>query len=180
MKTNTISRRTFLQSLVATPAMRFVWWPTERREQFMLDHRATVLMILSTHPTPRAAEKWRRAYAMIPFDGMGEWYLQSTEELMLPGALAQMPGSLTRFEYVAGVAAAELSMLVGAFRRDHIACIYRVHGEPEDVVLLAEDFFSRRLPDIVELLWNPMRLQSFVPTTERLGMDVSPSDAFWP
>lgn len=146
----------------------------------MLDHRTHVLMIVSAHPTAKSAEKWRREYTLKPFDGMGEWYLRSTEELELPEALADMPGNLTRFDYVAGAAAAELSMLVGAFRRDYIACVYRVHGESGDVIALANDFASRPVPEITELLWNPRILQSFIPTTERLGMDVSPSDAFWP
>ena len=180
MKTNAISRRTFLKSFAVAPAFGLDWPFREHREQFEMDYRAQVLMIFSAHPTSDSAEKWRRGYAMKPFDGMGEWYLRSIEELELPKALAGMPGSLARFNYVAGVAAAKSSMLIGAFRRDHIACVYRVQGGAEDVILLAEDFASCTLPDVTELLWNAGRLQSFIPTTERLGVDVSPSDAFWP
>lgn len=180
MKTTTVSRRTFLSSLAVLPAIGFDWLQHERREQLELDHRVPVLMILSAHPTPTSAEKWRREYAMKPFDTMGEWYLGSTAELELPEALAKMPGTLTRFNYVAGAAAAKSSMLVGAFRRDHVACSYRVHGERDDVIALAGDFASRRIPDFTELLWNPQSLRSFIPTTERMGIDVSPSEAFWP
>jgi hypothetical protein len=180
MRTITISRRAFVTSLAFAPAVAYGSPHREFREQFQLDHRVPVLMILSAHATSKSAEQWRRHYAMEPFDGMGEWYLESTISLDLPESLADLPGSLAQFNYIAGVAAAKSSMLVGAFRRDNIACVYRVHGESHHVIALAEDFASRRIPELPELLWKPDRLQAFVPTTDRLGMDVSPSEAFWP
>ncbi len=180
MKKTTLSRRTFLLGLAASPLHGVAVHRRELREQFQLDHRIPVLMIMSAHLTPESAEKWRREYAVQPFDGMGEWYLQSSTVLELPKHLADLPGSMIQFDYVAGVAAAKSSMLVGAFRRDHIACVYRVRGSTEHLMALAEDFAKRKLPEPAELLWNPGRLELLVPTAERLGMDVSPSDAFWP
>ena len=180
MNPNQLSRRTFVGLGIASPLSLSLGSTHEVSENLLIDRNVDAMLHITAHRSETAAEKWRRQFAIRPFEGVGEWYLQSADELELPENLAEMPGTLTNYDYVIGVAAAEASVLVGAFRREQIGFGFRMRGTEHYAHKLAEFFASQPLPDPFSLLWNPTRLRAFLPTTERLGLDVEPSDAFWP
>lgn len=180
MKSNTLSRRSFMGLAAVSPLALDLGPHREVTANLKLDHSVDAKLYVNAHHSADAAETWRRTFALQPFKGFGEWYLQSANELELPEDLAEMPGTLTNFDYVIGVAAAEESVMVGAFRRNFIGFGFRLQGPEEYALALAGFFADQPLPEPFGLLWNPTRLRAFIPTTESLGMDVAPSDAFWP
>lgn len=175
-----MNRRIFLSTVGTLPTLGISSEIRQIRSHFLVDNREEVQMILTAHHHADAAEKWRRGWAMRAFESQGEWYLQTSSARRLPRDLAELPGTLVHHTYVAGVAAAESSMLVGAFRRQHIACIFRVRDDEEVMIALAGFFAGQHVPAPFEVMWSPAQLQAFVPTNGDMGMDITPSDTFWP
>lgn len=136
-----MNRRTLVQSLAIMPMAKHASLGIKLRSlesQFTLNDRVAVQMFLRAYSNSEAAESWRREWVGRAFLGLGEWYLDSTESVELPPELAEMPGALHLHRYTAGVAAVKSSMLVGAFRRDHIACVMRMNGNAEGTMIASE------------------------------------------
>lgn len=152
----------------------------EVRNQFRLDGNAEAQMIVTGHHSPQSAERWRKGWSTRAFEHLGEWYEEPAEGIALPNHLAEMPGSLVHFDYRFGEAGEHKTMLVGAFRRDHIACVIRVDGEVDALIALAEFFAVPELPEPFALAWSAAHLQRFLPSTDSIGMSVEESDYFWP
>lgn len=177
---STFNRRSLIGIAAAAPFGMNLGTIRTIREQFTIANSSDVLLYVMGHNSEESAERWRRSFALEPFEGMGEWYLQDSQLLELPRDLAEMPGVLTNYDYVIGVAAAEESVMVGAFRREHIGFGFRLQGPQADAELLARFFLDQRLPNTTDLFWSDARLRALVPTTESFGRKIAPSDAFWP
>ena len=176
-----MDRRTFLTMAAISPMTIHHTLMRNLRAQFTLDDSISVQMIITAHADRVSAEQWRAGWENRAFEGEGEWYLQTSQTLDLPDRLAKLPGTLMYHTFVIGYAAVERSMLVGTFRRDHIACVIRVLGDNrEEMIDLAHLFASRPLPGRLELLWSGEQLRLFIPTSEEFGMTIEPNESLWP
>ena len=176
-----MDRRTFFKMSALSPMVITSHPMRTARAQFTIDETVSAQIILTGHSTVESAESWRKGWETRAFEGEGEWYLQTTERLTLPDHLADMAGTLMKHQFVIGYAAEERTMLVGTFRRVHVACVVRVLGDHQEQMLrLAEWFGSRVLPSRWELAWSGAHLQHFIPTTDEFGGTIEPNDGFWP
>lgn len=148
---------------------------------FLVDSEIEVQMRISAHLNQVSAEAWRKNWNGRAFEHEGEWYLQSTEFRMLPEELASLPADMQYYEFLWGEAAEEDSILAGTFRHDYIACVIRIWGDYEPLLIeLGEWFASRPLPAMWELLWSDIQMETFVPTTEEFGRTIDRHDnRFW-
>ena len=179
-----MNRRTLIAGAVPLPwIQKKPELPQRRlRSQLLLNDVVSVQILLEAHATAESAEVWRQGWIGRAFEGMGEWYLQDSESRDLPARLAALPGDMHFHNYIWGEAAEEDSMLIGAFRHEHVGCVIRMQGEHEPLMIsLAEFFASRAVPNVWELAWSDAQLQRFLPTSDSLGIPVQPdNDAFWP
>lgn len=176
-----MQRRTFLKSATMAPLFGFSTPFREVRESLEIDNGVRVHIIATAHASAKAAERYRNQWIGEPFESEGEWYLQVSEARPLPDELATLPGSLSYHEYLFGEAAEELSMLVGAFRRDYIGYIIRVRDNNEDLLLALARWFARQpLPSPMNLAWSDTLLRALIPDSDDLGLDVETTKSFWP
>lgn len=180
MKNVQFTRRTILKSLAIVPVAGISLPSQTVQAQFLLDESAEAQMTVSAHPTVELAEKWRLERRTRAFDELGEWYEDEPVGQELPADLASLPGSLVRFDYRFGEAGEHKSMLLGTFRNETIACRIRLDGEVDYLHELASFFAEQEPPGPFALAWSPTQLQTYMPTTETLGMSVTESDYFWP
>lgn len=176
-----MDRRIFLRFGIVSPTLLADHPMRVRRVQFTLDKTIFAQMIVTAHPKPKVAERWRKGWEYRAFEGVGEWYLQTSQRLQLPDHLAGMPGTLMFHTFLIGAAAERRTMMVGTFRREHVAVVIRVLGDHRsELNALAEWFTSRPLPVPWELLWSGAQLQLFIPTSDDFGSKIVVNDSFWP
>lgn len=175
-----MNRRSFLQSTSVLPLMGF-GSVREVRAALLIAREVNAHFIVAAHTHPDAAEDHRRDWIARPFEGEGEWYLDSTEMRDLPSNLADLPGILSFHTATVGAAAARHAYLVGAFRRDHISYIVRFQSDSEDLMIdIAEFFAAQSLPGVFEAAWSSSQLLGLIPDSNDLGVPVEEVKAFWP
>jgi hypothetical protein len=110
----------------------------------------------------RVAESMRNREAHDPFDGLvGEFYIQDAHPVELPDHL---PGTVTTYETVVGVAAERGIIHVGGFRRDSFVWTVRVNGGPvEYAIEAAEVIAGFDLPDAARVPLAPSLLNDLLP-----------------
>lgn len=176
-----MNRRTFLTSGLLSPFATVTIPIREVRKAIRISHSIEVHMIVTAHFDERAAEHLRRDWIGRPFEGFGEFYMDSSEILPLPPTYSQLPATLTHHNTTIGVAAEKRVYLVAAIRRGNITAVARMLGNNEDLMLdVLEHVANVYLPTKFESGWSEELLQAFIPTTKRLGLSVEESDAFWP
>lgn len=175
-----MNRRALLQSAAILP-ISSIGGVREVRAGLIVDGSAPVHMIVTSHHSSKAAERFRRSWSGKVFESWGEWYVVGSDPRELPPHLAEMPGSLSHHDTLYGEAAEEQEYLVGAFRRERITCIVRIREDNELLILqIADHIAAQPVPGLFESGWSAAQLQRFIPITADLGVAVEESDDFWP
>lgn len=113
----------------------------------------------------QAARGLRNREARDPFDGLvGEFYIADSYPIEVPDVL---PGSVTTFETIVGVAGAKGVVHVGGFRRGLFVWTARVTGGPVDYVFdVGNAIVGYELPDEAAVRLTPGLLEGLLPGPE--------------
>lgn len=139
-----MNRRTFIAALTLTPVVaripgpESVWPHAERRFRLArsTDHDGWIQVKVQLALTERIARGIRNQEAHDPFDGLvGEFYIDDAHPVEIPGHL---PGTLTTYETIVGVAAARGVIHTGGFRRGRYVWTVRVGGDVSWAIEVAE------------------------------------------
>ncbi len=172
-----MNRRAFALSLVSLPFISRLSWrealvpAAERRYRSRSGDAAPVDVEILLAPTERHARAWRSREAGDPFDGMmGEFFIDEATAVAVP---AGVPGTVTTFATIVGVAGVKGTVHVGAFRRGLFVWTVRAHGGSVEVVSRAGEVIAEmRLPDPVEVRFAPGRLEGLLPAPDVFGTDM--------
>lgn len=175
-----MNRRALIQSAAILPAFS-LGGVREIRAGLLIGDTTPVNIIVTSHHSPAAAERYRRSWIGNVFETWGEWYVINSEPRPLPDHLAAMPGTMTHHDTLYGEAAEEHEYLVGAFRKEHISCIVRIREDDESLMIdVAEHIEAQSSPGLFESAWSAAQLQRFIPTGEDLGQPISVDNSHFP
>lgn len=176
-----MKRRNLIKLTAIAPLAAPILPHREVREGLEINGETSVHIIITAHLSAKDAERYRSRWIGQPFEGLGEWNLYASEYRELPEELKELPGSMSFHEYLFGESGEYRSILVGAFRREHLTFIIRTQGDEENLLIgLAEWIASQQSAEPGHLLWSDAPLLELIPESEDLGMDVVPSSRFWP
>lgn len=173
-------RKFLLTAAVVTPGLGATSL-REERQALTIGGSIEAHVIVSAHSHEKSAESFRDQWIGQPFEGLGEFYRDSTEMRELPNLPSELIGTCTFHTTTIGVAAAKRDYLVGAFRRENLAFIVRIIGAHDATMMsIAEHFANQQLPTAFEILWSPIHLRKFIPDEHDLNRSVEESDSYWP
>lgn len=176
-----MNRRTFLLAAPAITGIPQSFSLREERMAMTIGNQVEAHVIVSAHSDARSSEFFRREWIGRPFEGIGEFYRDSTEVRVLPDTPSSLIGTLTFHTTTIGAAAEKRDYLVGAFRRDNVAVIVRIVGDHERIMMsMIDHIASQEVPGTFEIFWNPIHLRKFIPGGRYLGSSVEESDSYWP
>lgn len=178
-----MNRRDFVAGLAALPFVTSdVCAPRSVKQAYLINGSIPTEIRIGAFLTERGAEKERRSYMSHPWGvTWSEHYASNPTTLDLPQHLEELPGNLQRWDTVVGAAAVEGELLVGATRRDKVTCIIRMKVAEEDIMLtLANHFAEKRMPDPIAIVLSNRSLERLLPTEKETGLNLVPSDAWWP
>jgi hypothetical protein len=173
-----MNRRSFASLLVASPLV--VRLPgaidlTPRAERRFLpastlDAFGSIDVEVMLAVSERQARGLRNQEAHDPFDGLvGEFYISDSHPVDIADDL---PGSVTTYETIVGVAAQKGTVHVGGFRRGKFVWTIRVIG-PVDRALEAAEAISRtELPDEIDVRFAPSLLNGLLPEVDDFSVEV--------
>jgi hypothetical protein len=166
-------RRSFIAALVAAlatkqlpallPAEPGLVLRAERRFSSPFNDFASLTVEVQLAWSERAARGMRNREAHDPFDGLvGEFYIADSSPVEIPDHL---PGTVTTYETVVGVAAHEGIVQVGGFRRETFVWTVRVNSGPVNYAIeAAEAIAGFDLPAAAQVRLAPSLLQGLLPT----------------
>lgn len=178
-----MNRRSFIQTTGLGPLLPMLPSVRELRVKLTPTNSTTlpVRMIVTAHVSSKKAEQYRRGWTQRPYETFGEFDVNSREPRSLPPEFAQMPGALTYFTAIVGVAAQRQIYLIGAFRRDNITVVARIDTSDETQMLaVAEHILLQQIPDPFATIWNESSLRRFLPDESILGEFLEQPDNSWP
>lgn len=176
-----MNRRAFLASGIIAPYASLVAPTREIRKAITIAHSVEVHMIVTAHHHTKSAERHRREWIGRPFEGYGEFYVDSSDTRPLPPEYSVLPGTLTHHHTTIGVAAARREYLVSAIRRKNITVVVRMQYDHESLMLtILEHTVGVHVPSHFEVAWSVELLEAFIPDTTDIGFSVEESSAFWP
>jgi hypothetical protein len=172
-----MNRRSFVGALVATPLLALLPnEPTlapraERRYRSVEKDFASLTVEVRMVWAERVARSMRDREAHDPFDGLiGEFYIENAHPVEIPDHL---PGTVTTFETIVGVAAERGIIQVGAFWRDTFVWTVRVRGGPAEYAIEAAEAIARfDLPDAPRVAMAPSLLNELLPTPDDFSRPV--------
>lgn len=132
---------------------------------------ATLAVGVRLHVSEEAAERARRADLSNPFGRTpGEFYPGPPHEVPLDDNL---PGHIRRYNAVIGVAAAERTIVIGAFRRERFSWSVRViEGPATYAVEAGRAIAAFELPDPVIAWLKPEVLETLLPAADAFSGDL--------
>lgn len=175
---SSMNRRTFIAALTLTPVVaripgpESVWPHAERRFRLArsTDHDGWIQVKVQLALTERIARGIRNQEAHDPFDGLvGEFYIDDAHPVEIPGHL---PGTLTTYETIVGVAAARGVIHTGGFRRGRYVWTVRVGGDVSWAIEVAEWIAALELPDEARIRLAPDLLETLLPTEDDFSIEV--------
>jgi hypothetical protein len=169
-----MNRRAFVSALVATPLISRLpndasLMPSAER-RFRLARGGFIDVEVMLALTERQARELRLREAQDPFNGLaGEFYVSGSSPVDIPDHL---PGTLTTFETVVGVAAEQGSVHVGGFRRGCFVWSIRANAPVEHAVETAEAIAAVDLPDELDVRLAPSLLKGLLPVVDDFSVEV--------
>lgn len=176
-----MNRRVFLANGIIAPFATISIPIREVRKAITIANSIECHVIVSAHFDDASAERHRRDWIGRPFEGFGEFYVDSRKTRPLPPEYDQLPGTLTHNHTTIGVAAEKRSYLVAAVRRENISVVVRILGDNESVMLdILQHVANVPVPSRFETIWSEELVAAFIPGAPDLGFPVEESSAFWP
>ena len=173
-----MTRRTFVAAFAAAPVLARIPGVqslrphAERRFRPVRGsgHHGRIQVEVQLAMSEDDARRLRGREARDPFDGLvGEFYISDSSAVDIPNHL---PGTLTAFETVVGVAAEKSFIHTGAFRRGRYVWTVRVSGDVAWAIEVAEWIAALDLPDEARVRLAPTMLEDLLPAEGDFSIDV--------
>jgi hypothetical protein len=173
-----MNRRTFVASLAATPLvaripdLQSLLPHAERRFKPVSGsgHLGWIQVEVQLAMTEREARGLRNREAHDPFDGLiGEFYIDDAHPVEIADHL---PGTLTTYETIVGVAAERGIVHTGGFRRGSFVWTVRVSGDIAWAIEVAEWIVALDLPDESRVRLAPSLAQTLLPVENDFSIKV--------